>query len=347
MKKAGAIFGVLLTCASGLLLKEQSSFTDVSSSLLQQPMSLSDGTNGLIAQPTGTSLLEESGRQTKVQTLLGAEQAALLSQEQAIEQIAAQQASLAEQQAELKMREARVEAELAKKLAGASFSQTGASSYSGNGFRARVHEMGHWLMKNWKEQLIGAAVWFVVTIISGWIYGSYFTYEYPQLRKEPIITRQGFSFGIFDGYSCDPDFRVCCFSHFCLPVRWADTASSPKVGYMSFWTGLFIYTLFASLNGFSYGITGLVCLILAVRNRQHIRSKYGMPSGTVATYITDCAVWLCCIPCASMQEAMEVEFVDPQGTVVPHTVKKAIQQTMGYDDRLLVSERQARQNTCC
>jgi len=311
----------------------------------------------VITRTTGTSLLEESGqdvseraRQMKVQNLLGAEQAALLSQEQAIEQIAAQQASLAQQQAELKRREATVEAEIAKKLAaGASFSQTAASSSSRSGIRARVRRVSDWLQKNWKEQLVGAAVWLVFTMFCGWVYGAYFTYEYPQLRKEPMITRQGFSFGLCDGYSCDPDTRVCCFSHFCLPVRWADTASSPKVGMLTFWTGLLIYTLAAALNGFSYGITGLICLTLSVRNRQHIRVKYGMPNGTFGTFVADIAVWLFCVPCAVMQEAMEVEFVDPQGTVVPGSVKKVIQQTMGRSDadRFLADERAQRQNTCC
>eukprot|EP00930_Biecheleria_cincta_P059352 TRINITY_DN4509_c0_g1_i1.p1 TRINITY_DN4509_c0_g1~~TRINITY_DN4509_c0_g1_i1.p1 ORF type:complete len:356 (+),score=64.18 TRINITY_DN4509_c0_g1_i1:212-1279(+) len=348
----GTCICVFLTSASGLV-RQQPLVPDVSSSFLQQPVSLSDRTNGVITRSTGTDLQgqdwSERARQAKVQNLLSAEQAALLSQEQAIEQIAAQQASLAQQQAELKRREAKVEAEIAKKLAGASFSQTATSSSSRSGVRARVRQVSDWLQKNWKEQLIGAAVWLVLTMFCGWAYGAYFTYEYPQLRKEPMVTRQGFSFGLCDGYSCDPDTRVCCFSHFCLPVRWADTASSPKVGFVTFWTGLFIYTLAAALNGLSYGITGLICLTLAVRNRQQIRERYGMPNGSFGTVVADIAVWLCCIPCAAMQEAMEVEFVDAQGGLVPRTMQKVMQQTMGRSDtdRFLPNERAQRQNTCC
>lgn len=348
---------MFLTCAVSLKLVDEPPETpDVASSFLEEPVILSDATQGVVTPRHGASLLEESAQSTSTRTrqafmenMLGAQQSALFSQEQAIEQIAAQQASLAQQQADLKRREAKVEAEITKKLAGASFSQTGESSTSRIGIRAQARSMGEWLQKDWKAQLLFVALWLVATMFFGWAYGSYCTYEYPPLRIDPMVTRQNFSFGICDGYRCDPDVRICCFSHFCLPIRWADTASSPKVDFATFWTGLFIYTLAAALSGLSYGITGIICLALAVSNRQQIRKKYGMPSGTFGTFLADIAVWICCMPCAAMQEALEVEFVDPQDAIVHSSMRKVMQQTMGRSDadRFLANRKPDRQNTCC
>lgn len=296
-------------------------------------------------------------RQARIQNLLSAEQAALISQEKAIEQIVAQQASLAQQQDQLKGQEAKVDAEMVQRLAasGIILSQTAESSSAGIKARSRIRRVAEWLRKDWKEQLIGSAVWGITVLIFGAIYATYFTYGYPQLRAEPLVTREGFSFGLCDGYSCDPDTRVCCSSHFCLPVRWADTASSPKIGFITFWAGLIIFTIFAALNSFSYGISGLVCLVLSVCNRQHIRARYGMPNGKFSTIAVDIAVWCCCIPCAAMQEALEVEFIDPPG-MTPRNSMSTPQQSMGMGsprmsdasfldhDRFLANQGQ---NTCC
>lgn len=355
---------MLVTCAFGLSMQRD---PDFSSRILEQPVTLSGNTGGLVMRTTGTSFLEESGRdvfmrtrQARVQNLLSAEQVALISQEEAIEQIVTQQASLAQQQDQLKGQEAKADAEMVQRLAasGIILSQTAESSSAGIKARSRIRRVAEWLRKDWKKQLIGSAVWGIMVFIFGAIYATYFTYGYPQLRTEPLVTREGFSFGLCDGYSCDPDSRICCFGHFCLPIRWADTASSPKIGFVTFWTGLFLYTIAAALNSISYGITGLICLALAVMNRQHIRARYGMPNRTFSTFVADIAVWCCCIPCAVMQEALEVEFIDPHGSVTPNSVKAVMQQSMSPrsdasnasfldHDQFLANERAQRQSACC
>eukprot|EP00440_Ansanella_granifera_P032454 gb/GFBE01035214.1/.p1 GENE.gb/GFBE01035214.1/~~gb/GFBE01035214.1/.p1 ORF type:complete len:365 (+),score=101.23 gb/GFBE01035214.1/:1-1095(+) len=324
----------LAAVASALTVQQQRVTTPelASSSFLelpQVPVIFEDGAKGASA---GAALIEESasasqGREGRVESLISAEQTALLSQEQALEQIAAQQAALAKQQEALKEREAKVEAEIAKKLGDASFAQvssgsaTASSSESGLGLEANLSVFQRIIQKSWKEQLISAGVYLSLTLVFGWIYGAYFTYEYPPLRKEPLVTRHGFSFGICDGFQCDPDSRICLFSFCCLPVRWADTASSPKVGYIRFWSGLFLFAILFSLNGLSYGITGLFLLILVVLNRQRIRQVYGMPNKTFETVLKDIGMWLFCIPCAAMQEAQEVEFVDPLGATAPRMMQ--------------------------
>lgn len=329
---------MLVACASGLEVQQPPWDLDASRRILEQrPATLSGNTHGGIMQPTGTSFLEESGRdmlmrarQSQIQNLLSAEQAALISQEKAIEQIAAQQTLLSQQQDELKRQEAKMDVEMGKSLAasGVILSQTAQSSSGSIKARSRISRILAWLRTDWKEQLIGATVWGVMSLIFGAVYAFYFTYRYKQLRTEPIVSRGGFSFGLCDGYSRDPDSRICCFGHFCLPVRWADTASSHKIGFITFWNGLFLYTVAAALSSVSYGITGLICLVLAVMNRQQIRARYGMPNGTFSTFVADIAVWCCCIPCAAMQEALEVEFVDPPGMKKLDPVASVTQQSM-------------------
>ena len=83
--------------------------------------------------------------------------------------------------------------------------------------------------------------------------------------------------GLFDGFSCDPDFRIFCCSCFFLPIRWADTASSPKIQFLGFWPGLLLMGVLISVVNITYGASLLAMLALAVLNRQRIRNLYGLP----------------------------------------------------------------------
>lgn len=159
--------------------------------------------------------------------------------------------------------------------------------------------------------VIVCAVYLVLMGIAGWIYGTFFTFAYPPLRQEPVVTRENFSFGLFRGLTWDPDWRICMFSFCCMPVRWADTVSSSKIGFMGFWAALFLFAGLSAISQFTMGLSALYLLVLAVMNRQKMRAAYGMPNKTWQTVVVDTCVWLFCAPCATMQEAMEVEFVDP------------------------------------
>lgn len=163
------------------------------------------------------------------------------------------------------------------------------------------------------DGIIVCAFQLMFMALFGWIYGAFFTYDYGKLRKEPAATegRHGFSFGLFDGFGCDPDWRICCCSCFCLPVRWADTASSHRVRFMEFWLALFVFALLITIAALAKGASMIAIVILAVLNRQRIRRVYNMPYCTCDSLIADTATWCCCSPCATMQEAMEVEFVEP------------------------------------
>mmetsp|Transcript_21128 Transcript_21128/g.38010 ORF Transcript_21128/g.38010 Transcript_21128/m.38010 type:complete len:351 (+) Transcript_21128:69-1121(+) len=309
-----------LSAAWGLVMQQR--LPEIVGSSLEVPVVR--GGAGVALLEEGTSAVQTS--ESRVESLLNAEQTALMSQEQALEQIAAQQASLAQQQASLKEREAKVEAEIEQKLASgaASFSQVSTSSFSRAGLRdglvAQVDKLKHALEKNFWSQLLSAVIYVVFVLCFGWFYGAYLTYEYPPLRKEPAVTRNAFSFGLADGCSCDPDSRIALTSFCCLPIRWADTASSPKVEFIKFWMGLFLFAILYSAVGISYGIAWFFVVALAVMNRQKIRDAYGMPK-TWSALASDIGVWFCCAPCAAMQEAMEVEFVDPLGHTIPKMIK--------------------------
>ncbi|CAE7697485.1 unnamed protein product, partial [Symbiodinium sp. CCMP2456] len=275
-----------LALACGLSVEQRPS-VDASSFLAAQV----DGSTGKV----GASLLEVSdgsmqGRQERVETLLSAEQSALLSQEQALEQIAAQQASLAQQQQELKEREAEVEREISKKVTGlgTSLAQVSEASSSSSGLEVGLQTVKHIIQKTWKEQLISAAVYMAIICAAGWLYGQFCTYEYASLRQEPKISRDSFSFSLIDGCRCDPDHRICLWACCFLPIRWADTASSPKVNFFRYWPGILTMTLLFSLINLSYGVTALLALLLMVANRQRIRSAYNLPHRTFPPELPKC-----------------------------------------------------------
>eukprot|EP00913_Durusdinium_trenchii_P022876 g21478.t1 len=178
--------------------------------------------------------------------------------------------------------------------------------------------------RGWKEQLLPPVFYLLVVLVVGWVYGRHFTYPFESLRKdgEPRFSREDFSFGLFDGFSCDPDYRIFCCSCFCLPIRWADTASSPKVKFLGFWPGLALFALLIACINLSYGATVVAALALAVLNRQRIRNLYGLPHKSCSTFSMDTLTWLLCGPCAAMQEALQVEFVDsPLDSTVPQMMQ--------------------------
>lgn len=161
--------------------------------------------------------------------------------------------------------------------------------------------------------IVVCALQIVLIAIFGWVYGSYFTYGYAKLRQVPAVMmgRQGFTFGLFHGFCCDPDCRIFCFSCFCAPVRWADTASSDRIQFMDFWLALTVFAILLVLAVVSMPMLAIALVILGVLNRQRIRRVYNMPHSTLESCCADAMTWGCCGPCAVMQEAMEVEFVEP------------------------------------
>lgn len=164
----------------------------------------------------------------------------------------------------------------------------------------------------WLHQFLCIGVYLVFVVVAGWIYGLVIMdQDYASLRRRPLVSRDRFSFHLFDGFQCDPDWRICICSLLFTPIRWADTASSIKIRFLHFWPALIIFAVLLSFGFLSIGITAFLLLLIVVQQRQRIRQVYGLPYGTFATRFEDCLTWTFCGPCATMQEALEVEFIDP------------------------------------
>lgn len=210
-----------------------------------------------------------------------------------------------------------------------------------------------------RDQLIGGAVYFVFMLVGAYIYGRKFTYEYPSISKLPVTLRDGygrplsFTFGLFEFFHCNQeaesniiweDRRIPIFSCCCLPVRWADTTSSQKVRYMGFWSAVVTVTLLNALAGVTYYITGILFTIIAVINRQRIRRLYGLPYGSFGTCMGDFCTWTWCSCCATCQEAMQVEYVQPQARPWQQTMVDAAN---AVTDTLSGSNPRQEKTACC
>ncbi|CAJ1396755.1 unnamed protein product [Effrenium voratum] len=171
-----------------------------------------------------------------------------------------------------------------------------------------------------RDQLIGAAVYFSLIMIAAFIYVTFFTYQYPMLKNQPVVYGDHFTFSLFECCNWDRDApsaeimrdrRIPCCSCCCLPVRWADTASSSKTGFLPFWPGVILIALLNAFTGMSFYVTSLLFTILATLHRQKIRKTYGLPYGSCSTCTEDFCTWTWCSCCATMQEAMEIQYIDP------------------------------------
>ena len=182
--------------------------------------------------------------------------------------------------------------------------------------------------------LLGLIVQVVLTMVVGLLYAAC-----PRHQPSPseVLSAEhpgrGFRFGLCDG--CCHSLRICCCSFWCLPIRWAETASSPKVDFLgcrgcSFLLALLLFEMlyvFCKLpavfvlasdltNPAVYGfwaaialLFGLVLLTVQVAHRQLLRRRYGLEHGTCCTCTSDALSWCFCGCCAAMQEALQVDYV--------------------------------------
>mmetsp|Transcript_27189 Transcript_27189/g.78838 ORF Transcript_27189/g.78838 Transcript_27189/m.78838 type:complete len:216 (-) Transcript_27189:116-763(-) len=112
-------------------------------------------------------------------------------------------------------------------------------------------------------------------------------------------------------------------------ARWADTLGAPKISMVSFWPAVTLFAFLAHMSTvgvlvafrptadpapaatIAFGALGAGALLtLLVAGRQHLRRVYDMPRGSW-TIMEDALTLLLCFPCALVQEAHQVERVDP------------------------------------
>jgi Cys-rich protein (TIGR01571 family) len=113
---------------------------------------------------------------------------------------------------------------------------------------------------------------------------------------------------------CGRDLQLCFCSWCCTWIRWAETASNDKVGFLEFYPAVFITALLCAVSFITYGASVLILILVVVLCRAQIRRTYGLRSGTWHVLCLDCCVWTFCAPCAVAQEARQVELVELGGS---------------------------------
>lgn len=167
----------------------------------------------------------------------------------------------------------------------------------------------------WGDSLIGTGVYIAFIMIGAVVFRQFYNHPYKSKPFEDLmmnytVRQNQFAYHLFDGFHCTPDWRICCFGCFFTPVRWAQTISNPRLALLGFWPAVTIVTLLHSFSGISMYVSGFAFTIMAIVTRQRIRRLWNLPHGTCGDVTEDCFTWCCCGPCAAMQEAMQVEFVE-------------------------------------
>ncbi|CAK8985593.1 unnamed protein product [Durusdinium trenchii] len=157
----------------------------------------------------------------------------------------------------------------------------------------------------------------VEVLIGGLIYHSC-TRRPPSPSEIRPSGGSGFDYGLCE---CCHSWETSCWAIWCPWSLWSATASSPKSNFwaFTFWQFVFLTSGFFFFGGLLRVLSPLLCLLVLlghkwvlVRHRQHLRQKYGMLHSTCLSITEDACIWCYCIPCAAMQEALQVDYVgDP------------------------------------
>lgn len=136
------------------------------------------------------------------------------------------------------------------------------------------------------------------------------------------LLERNWRYNVFD---CCGNVPICCVSCLCPGIRWADTMR--MAGFLSFWTALALWVIPVILMPF-VGISFIMFVCVAVIYRQRLRSKFRIQHGTFGTYAEDCLLYGCCMCCAVVQEARQME----EAYMMNHSIWAA--ETIGIDGRM-------------
>jgi len=123
-----------------------------------------------------------------------------------------------------------------------------------------------------------------------------------------------FSFGIFgcfDALERDGMPWPCLMGCLCPSLMWAQTVD--RQGLLPYWKAFFAFFILTMLHLYTYGVSSILVVGLGVVYRQKLRQRYHIESGTHSTVAMDILVWLCCQPCAIIQEAREESVLRSDG----------------------------------
>jgi len=143
-------------------------------------------------------------------------------------------------------------------------------------------------------------------------FGLFFGYLYFQARfkygktfspmPEPgVLPRPGgFS---FDLCSCLSDPKLCVIGFCCPCMRWADTLD--QHGVLSYWPAFIAMFGLNLLYPYTKVLSFIAVVVLGAFCRQKLRNRFEITNWTWRTVFSDVMIWLCCQPCAIIQEARE------------------------------------------
>lgn len=125
-------------------------------------------------------------------------------------------------------------------------------------------------------------------------------------QHREVSSGQEFRYGLCD---CMGDSRVCICGFCCPAIRWADTVSEEKAGFLVFSYGFLLMLCLGMMSIYPVtgvlGWLGVVCI--GVYYRQKIREKYGLDYSSVSSYVEDFCIWSWCGCLALCQEARQVD----------------------------------------
>jgi Cys-rich protein (TIGR01571 family) len=171
--------------------------------------------------------------------------------------------------------------------------------------------------KNFINELIGIGVYMAEVVLFAILYKECMKRSKPDVMPTKVEEDKSdlFAYGLFDTNECCGRDRQMCFCAFCCTwIRWADTASNPRLGpFLEYYPAVFIASLLCAVSVITFGLSMPLLGLVVVLSRSKIRKVYNLESGTCRVLCHDCLVWWCCSPCAIVQEARQVEYVDPPG----------------------------------
>jgi Cys-rich protein (TIGR01571 family) len=154
-----------------------------------------------------------------------------------------------------------------------------------------------WGEEGFRHVVLNFAVYFAGVFISLGLYATCF-------RHRDVKAEQEFRYGACE---CFGDGRVCACGMCCPAIRWADTISDEKGGFLDFSTALLVMTGLGilCLAPYAGAVAWIGIVVVGVYYRQKIRVRYGLEADTVQSYMEDILMWCCCAWCAICQEARQ------------------------------------------
>jgi len=133
--------------------------------------------------------------------------------------------------------------------------------------------------------------------------------------KQPAVVRCGFAYSFFDFGNLSADWHICLTAYCCPIIQWARTASSSVTPFMGYWKAVALLLTMVVLAPFTYGLTGLVVMIVVLMRRRELRKAYSHGHSETRGCLEDFLLVCCCpsfLCCQLVQEAREVEYTSPK-----------------------------------